>query len=128
MQQNPAYYELVPEPISIPHIRKHSEKKLVGYQSLLEYHDAWSRLFQNYRLAYGNNPDSSGLEPTAELQAIVNTVIMSHAQKDPSLPGAAELIRRSDSRGANSSEVLQGKYYTISSGWLLPFISDGANF
>lgn len=73
----------------MPSIRKRADKKLVGYQSLLEYRKDWYRIFKNARLAYG--ADSLECSNAEALRLVVDTVLHTHAEADLTLPGAPEL-------------------------------------
>ncbi|KAJ7888982.1 Bromodomain-containing protein, partial [Mycena leptocephala] len=62
----PDYYELIKEPISMPHIRDFSHSKLI--RSTAEYAALWHRMFANAR-SY-NRDDSTIYQDAEYLQAL----------------------------------------------------------
>lgn len=82
----------------MPSIRKRTEKKFVGYQTLVEYRDDWYLLFDNAREV--SEPDSVDYLNANALQTIIDSILITHAEADHSLPGALELLG-----GASSATV-----------------------
>lgn len=61
-----------------------------GYPDLIEFHNDWTLMFDNARLF--NEDGSQILDDASVLEGIVDNYLTDCALKDPTLPGAQQLI------------------------------------